>query len=873
MKPVAAYTLSSWKDRQAMLRLVAPWQIAGAGILHGTVFDKVDAEAISSAGLVHLHRDFPRLAQAYSTIQARARNAGIPVVYDYDEDLFELPIEHPDRQFNYISDALFPVLQAIVEANAVTVSTAALLSAIQPLNPQTWLLPTSLDDRLWSLKLPAARDNPAPLVFGWINDQLALPAGFAEGVERFLRSRGQTVLLKVWGARPPASLLALPNIDWMPELSPDYARFAAELNQQICDLFLVPHGDQLYYRRQSPLRFYEISVCGIPGIYSRVSPYRELVTSGENGWLAGDAGEWEAALEQLSGSASLRQAAAENAQQTTRQEGLLSRQVERWQQLYQQLTTRSESAAGQSPVTLQAARLADQVREWQRKLEMQIQERDWEVRALNLMVKRTERQASQHIEQLGSQLQAIWDSPAWRILHKGQRAVEIATGRKPRKMPVPEESPESQPAASPGGSQPAVLSPMPVDLPPARTFDIVYMAGTEWAAIPTRVRDLLARFAQAGGRIFFLAPAAQGEAAPRIQIIQERIFAVAPASQADDDDLDARGRFFEGLRLEAGIDDAICWVNDPTWADLAYRLRNLFAWKLVSSEAANRPVQERSDLVLTGPAMVEQFADIQHAFLELYPLASLIVLTYNNLGYTRQCLESIFSKTSYPNYEIVVVDNASTDGTLDYLRTLAETHSAVKLVLNPDNRGFSAGNNQGVQASAGNYMVFLNNDIIVTPGWLSRLIFHLRDPQVGAVGPVTNFAGNESRIAVDYRDIGGLDDFARRYTRAHDGQTFDIRMLALFCLVLRRAVIETVGPLDERFNIGMYEDDDFSLRLRQKGYRILCVEDVYIHHWGSASFSQLAAERYQRLHDENRAKFEEKWGTLWQPHRWRIDES
>jgi GT2 family glycosyltransferase len=139
------------------------------------------------------------------------------------------------------------------------------------------------------------------------------------------------------------------------------------------------------------------------------------------------------------------------------------------------------------------------------------------------------------------------------------------------------------------------------------------------------------------------------------------------------------------------------------------------------------------------------------------------------------------------------------------------------------------------------------------------------------VGPVTNFAGNESRISVDYSDINGLDDFARRSCAAHAGEAFEIRMLALFCMAVRRSVIENVGPLDEQFGVGMYEDDDFSLRMRQKGYRILCAEDVYIHHWGSASFSKLAEERYQRLHQENRRKFEEKWGTQWQPPRWRMD--
>jgi GT2 family glycosyltransferase len=327
------------------------------------------------------------------------------------------------------------------------------------------------------------------------------------------------------------------------------------------------------------------------------------------------------------------------------------------------------------------------------------------------------------------------------------------------------------------------------------------------------------------------------------------------------------------LRLQAGIHSAICWIDEPAHTSLPYILRNSFGWKIASSLQQEAGVPNpRCDLQIDPPLVPGRFTEVQAAVQGLFPKVSLIILTYNNLDYTRQCLESIFSKTIYPNYEIVVVDNASTDGTPDYLQTVAATHPNMRLVLNKENRGFAAGNNQGVAAASGAYIAYLNNDIVVTPGWLSGLLTHLSDPAIGAVGPVTNYAGNESRIAVDYHNISDLDDFARRYTRAHAGQSFEIRMLALFCMLLRRSVIEAVGPLDEQFGVGMYEDDDFSLRIRQKGYRILCAEDVYIHHWGSAAFSRLAQERFERLHLENRGKFESKWGTLWQPHRWRMDE-
>jgi GT2 family glycosyltransferase/glycosyltransferase involved in cell wall biosynthesis len=262
-----------------------------------------------------------------------------------------------------------------------------------------------------------------------------------------------------------------------------------------------------------------------------------------------------------------------------------------------------------------------------------------------------------------------------------------------------------------------------------------------------------------------------------------------------------------------------------------------------------------------------RYREMETNMKSLYPKASIIILTYNNLQYTRLCLESIYSKTDYPNYEIIVVDNASTDETPEFLENLARDHENVELILNQANAGFAAGNNQGAEASSGDFLVFLNNDTVVTRGWLSRLIHHLGDMDVGMVGPVTNWSGNESRIEVDYLTLQGMDDFARRYTTNHDGQRFEIKMLPLMCAALRRPVFKEVGALDEAFGVGMFEDDDYALRLKSSGYKIICAEDVFVHHWGSASFSKIKQDKYQRLFNENRRKFEAKWGLSWEQHK------
>lgn len=247
--------------------------------------------------------------------------------------------------------------------------------------------------------------------------------------------------------------------------------------------------------------------------------------------------------------------------------------------------------------------------------------------------------------------------------------------------------------------------------------------------------------------------------------------------------------------------------------------------------------------------------------------ASIVVVTYNNLVFTKLCLASVLAHTQYPNYEIIVVDNASHDGTVPFLRRLARRQSHVQVIFNTTNRGFAAANNQGAAAATGDNLVLLNNDTMVPPGWLMRLDSYLEDPSIGAVGPVTNRCGNEAEVETSYDTYGAFLAFAKHTRHQHAGEHFDISMLTMFCMAMRRETYERIGPVDERFEIGMFEDDDYALRLRAEGYRVVCAEDVFVHHFGEASFGELACRGgYGILFHNNRRRFEEKWNRKWQPH-------
>jgi GT2 family glycosyltransferase len=246
--------------------------------------------------------------------------------------------------------------------------------------------------------------------------------------------------------------------------------------------------------------------------------------------------------------------------------------------------------------------------------------------------------------------------------------------------------------------------------------------------------------------------------------------------------------------------------------------------------------------------------------------ASVVVVTRDNLPFLRLCLESVLAGTE-PPCELIVVDNGSTDATPAYLARLAERNPNVRVIGNAANRGFAAACNQGAAQATGDVLVLLNDDAAVCGGWLEPLLAHLERPGVGMVGPTTNRTGNEAQIDTDYRTWAELARFADGRLREHAGEAFEIPTLTMFCVAMRRALYEQVGPLDERFETGLLEDDDYSRRVREAGYLLLCADDAFVHHFGETSFGKLAASgEYNRVLEANRARFEEKWQAPWQPY-------
>jgi GT2 family glycosyltransferase len=285
-----------------------------------------------------------------------------------------------------------------------------------------------------------------------------------------------------------------------------------------------------------------------------------------------------------------------------------------------------------------------------------------------------------------------------------------------------------------------------------------------------------------------------------------------------------------------------------------------FVRQIEAQVKEGRDLSARGRAYAAGNTWEMRYQKLAKELLDLEPLVSIVIVTFHNLELNRLCLASVLNDTSYSRIEVIVVDNASEDGTPEYLKELELSDSRVRVILNDENRGFAAANNQGMAVARGQYLCLLNNDTVVSGDWLTNLVAHCkRQSKLGMVGPVTNAIGNEAKIEVGYEELADMGPWARQYTSTHAGSLEDISMLAMFCVVIPRYVWRRVGLLDERFVSGMFEDDDYNRRVRHAGYQVRLARDSFVHHWQRSSFKLLGEDEYLRIYHENQEKYDAKW--------------
>jgi GT2 family glycosyltransferase len=244
-----------------------------------------------------------------------------------------------------------------------------------------------------------------------------------------------------------------------------------------------------------------------------------------------------------------------------------------------------------------------------------------------------------------------------------------------------------------------------------------------------------------------------------------------------------------------------------------------------------------------------------HLMKQDHPLISVIILNFNQLKVTCEFIDSTRSLT-YPNYEIIMVDNASKEDPTEHIQ---KYYSEVKLIRNKKNLGFTGGNNVGIRAGKGDYFLIINNDTEVTPDLLERMLEPFSDPEVGVVSPKIRYHAHP-RI-IQYAGFTEVNPFTGRNKpiggKMEDNGQFDNPGYTAYAhgaaMMVKKEVIAKVGLLPDIFFI-YYEELDWSAHIRRAGFKIFYQPTALIYHKESITMGKESAMKAY-FHNRNRILF------------------
>ncbi len=237
-------------------------------------------------------------------------------------------------------------------------------------------------------------------------------------------------------------------------------------------------------------------------------------------------------------------------------------------------------------------------------------------------------------------------------------------------------------------------------------------------------------------------------------------------------------------------------------------------------------------------------------------IIDIVMPVYGGLNYVKDAVRSIVRHTSVP-FRLIVVDDSDCDVTYAALEEIADWDARIELLRNETNLGFVKTANRGMQAATSKYVCLINSDIIVTEGWLSRMLRCAEsDERIAAVNPMSNMCVN---LSVAMAPGLNLNTMSRRLSQVSRRDYPDITTAVGYCMLIRRKWLRFLGCFDEIFGAGYCEESDFCMRLTEEGLRIVAAEDAFVYHKGSGSFGTWI-ERYRK----NRVIFDQRWAFAYQ---------
>lgn len=267
------------------------------------------------------------------------------------------------------------------------------------------------------------------------------------------------------------------------------------------------------------------------------------------------------------------------------------------------------------------------------------------------------------------------------------------------------------------------------------------------------------------------------------------------------------------------------------------------------------------DNVTDYSVIEEHFLRFKNQTGTLVPKASIIILNFNQLAYTKNCITSIRKLCPPSAYEIICVDNGSLESPEEWLKAQPD----IKYQINHENLGFAGGCNVGIRlAEPDNDIFLLNNDTLLTENALFWLRMGLYEKEeIGASGAVSNCASNRQAVTENFQSLSECLDYGFTHNIPMD-QPLSYRITLIgFAMLIKRCALNKTGLLDERFYPGNFEDNDYCTRLILNNYKLVVCKNSFIYHFGSAGFSMLKehipTENYKSTLDINRNLYIDKW--------------
>lgn len=261
---------------------------------------------------------------------------------------------------------------------------------------------------------------------------------------------------------------------------------------------------------------------------------------------------------------------------------------------------------------------------------------------------------------------------------------------------------------------------------------------------------------------------------------------------------------------------------------------------------------------------------VRYALPEKPPLVSLIIPTRNGLELIRQCIESILAKTTYPNYEVLIVDNGSDDpATLEYFDAL-KSETRIRVVRDDRAFNYSALNNSAVKLARGEVLGLLNNDLeVISPDWLSEMVTIALQPGLGAVGARLWYPNDTLQHGGVIIGVGGVAGHAHKHLpRGHFGYFGRAQLIQSLsavtaaCLVVKKNVFEEVGGLNEADLQVAFNDVDFCMRVQEVGYRNVWTPYAELYHHESATRGYEDTPEKQARFAKEVQHMKQRWGDL-----------